>query len=129
MIKHTVNTFGPEMLKTDVRLGDVSVSLFSAKTVLKDFHHGNTKGFKSPNAMNVGSIHVDVIEGSLTGDTIIIDRIEVLSPKITYEKIRGTDNFQTILNNVKKALGADKSSKKEYRKEDGGCNRKNEGIV
>lgn len=106
VIKNVVNTYGPEMTKTDVRLGDVKVSVFSAKAELKDFYLGNPKGFKSAHAMKVDSIYVDVDEKSLVGDTIIIERIEVIGPDITYEKGRGTDNFQTILNNVKKSVGA-----------------------
>jgi len=110
IIKTTVNTYGPDITKTDVKLGDVNVSLFSAKAKLKDFYLGNPKGFKSPEAMKVGSILVDVDESSLTKDTIIIDRIEVLRPQITYEKTAKTDNFQAILNNVTK--GAKQSTSK-----------------
>jgi uncharacterized protein involved in outer membrane biogenesis len=112
IIKNAVNTHGPEITKTDVRLGDVSVSIFSAEAKLKDFYLGNPKGFTSPQAMNVGAIYVDVDEKSLTGDTIIIDKIEVVAPEITYEKTRGTDNFKTILNNVKSSVGADTPSEK-----------------
>jgi len=112
MIKNAVNTYGPKLTKTEVRVGDVGVSLFSAEAELKDFFLGNPKGFKSPQAMSVKSIYVNVDEKSLTGNTIIIDRIEVVAPEITHEKIHGTDNFQTILNNVKKAVGADKATEK-----------------
>ncbi len=117
MIKNAVNTYGPGITKTDVHLEDVSVSLFSAQARLKGFYLGNPEGFKSPQAMKVGSIYVDVDEGSLTGDVIIIEKIEVLSPEITYEKKRGTDNFMTILSNVEKAVGADKASGKQPGKE------------
>lgn len=120
MIKNAVNTQGPKITKTDVRLGDVGVSIFSAEAKLKDFYLGNPKGFKSPQAMKVGAIYVDVDEKSLTGDAIIIEKIEVVAPEITYEKIRGTDNFKTILNNVKSSVGADKPSKGESGKEDEG---------
>jgi uncharacterized protein involved in outer membrane biogenesis len=117
IIKGAVNTYGPKMTKTDVRLGDVKISIFSAKAELKDFLLGNPRGFKSGEAMRVGSIEVDVDETSLTGDTIIIEKIAVIAPQITYEKIKGTDNFQTILNNVKKTAGADKPAKKTAAKE------------
>ena len=80
VIKTTVNAYGPEMTQTEIRLKDVDVSLFSAKAALKDFFLGNPQGFKSPQAMTVGSIYVDVDEGSLADDTIIIDRIEVIRP-------------------------------------------------
>lgn len=111
IIQSTVNTYGPDITKTDVKLGDVNVSLFSAEAKLKDFYLGNPKGFKSPEAMKVGSILVDVDESSLTQNTIVIDRIEVLRPKITYEKTAKTDNFQAILNNVTKGAKQSKSGK------------------
>ena len=109
IIQSTVNTYGPDITKTDVKLGDVNVSLFSAEAKLKDFYLGNPKGFKSPEAMKVGSILVDVDESSLTKDTIVIDRIEVLRPQITYEKTARTDNFQAILNNVTKGAKQSKT--------------------
>jgi uncharacterized protein involved in outer membrane biogenesis len=110
IIKNAVNTYGPEITKTKVRLGDVRVSLLSAKADLGDFVLGNPEGFKSPQAMSVKSIHLKVDEKSLPKDTIIIDNIEVVDPEITYEKIGGTDNFQTIMNNVKKSVGAEKTT-------------------
>ena len=121
IIKNGVNTYGPDITKTEMRLNNVDVSLFSAKAKLEDFFLGNPKGFKSPQAMKVGSILVDVNESSLTKDTIIIDRIEVIAPEITYEKISGTDNFMTILDNVKKSIGSgEDSQKKEATKTEGG---------
>lgn len=109
MIKTAVNTYGPGITKTKVSLGNVDVSLFSAKAKLKDLFVGNPKGFTSPYAMKVGSIRVAIDKKSITGNPIIIDRIEVVSPDISYEKIKGSDNFQTILNNVKSSVGAEKS--------------------
>ena len=120
MIKNAVNTYGPRITKTDVRLGDASVSIFSGEAKLRDFYLGNPKGFKSPQAMSVKSIHVDVDEGSLTRDTIIIDKVEVIRPEITYEKAGGTDNFKTILNNVESAIGPGEPAKKQPDKEGGG---------
>jgi uncharacterized protein involved in outer membrane biogenesis len=117
IIKTAVNTYGPNITKTEVRVGDVDISIFSAEAKLKDFFLGNPKGFKSPEAMKVGSIYANVDEKSLTGDTIVIDKIEVIRPNITYEKVRGTDNFQAILNNVKGSSKEAKTSKKESAKE------------
>ena len=105
LIKAAVNTYGPQITKTDVRLGDVGVSLFSGEAHLKDFYLGNPKGFNAPQAMKVNSVYVKVDEKSLTKDTIVIDKIEIVRPEITYERAGATDNFQTILNNVKSATG------------------------
>jgi len=121
MIKTAVNTYGPDITKTEVHLGDVSISIFSAEAELKDFLLGNPNGFKSPYAMKVGSVNVNVDEKSIAGDTIIIDKIEVVAPDISYERSGGRDNFQTILNNVKKNVGADKqAAKKKSDKKDAG---------
>jgi uncharacterized protein involved in outer membrane biogenesis len=108
IVQSAVNTYGPGITKTDVKLGDVNVSLFSAQATLKDFYLGNPKGFQSPEAMKVGAIIVDVDESSLTKDTIVIDRIEVLRPQITYERTVKTDNFQAILKNVTKGAKSGK---------------------
>jgi uncharacterized protein involved in outer membrane biogenesis len=113
IVKSAVNTYGPKITKTAVSLEDVSVSIFSGEAKLKEFLLGNPKGFKAPSAMRVGSIHVDVDEGSLTGDTIIIEKIAVIGPHITYEKTRGTDNFQAIINNVNRAVKSDKAVEKK----------------
>jgi len=103
MIKTGVNTYGPKITQTNLSIGDVKISLLSGEATLQDFLLGNPKGFTSSEAVKVGSVFVDVDEKSITGDTFVIDRIEVVKPRITYEKSKGTDNFQTILNNVKKS--------------------------
>ncbi len=109
IIKKAVNTYGPEITQTQVQLGDAGVSLFSGEVKLKHFLLGNPKGFKSPQAMKVGSIYVNVDEKSLTGNPIVIDKIEVVAPEITYERSGRDDNFNALLRNVKQRTGAGKS--------------------
>jgi uncharacterized protein involved in outer membrane biogenesis len=117
LVKMAVNTYGPKITGTELRVGDVGISIFSAEAKLKKFFLGNPQGFKSASAMEVGSIHVDVDEGSITKDTIIVNRVEVVGPEITYEKRGKTDNFQSILNNVQKNLPKGESTQKEPAKE------------
>lgn len=117
IIKTAVNTYGPQLTKTELRLGDVSVSLLSGTAKISDFFLGNPKGFSSPEAMKVGSIFIDIDEKSITGDTIIINTIEVIAPEITYEKTRRSDNFQAIANNVSSASGP-KAPKEESPKQE-----------
>jgi uncharacterized protein involved in outer membrane biogenesis len=102
IITNAVNTYGPEITETEVRLRGADISIFSAEVDLREFYLGNPKGFESPKAVSVGSIRVNVDESTLTKDTIIIDTIQVLAPEIVYEKVGSTDNFKAILNNVKK---------------------------
>ena len=113
IIKKGINTYGPKMTKTEVSVGDVDISLFSVKATLKDFYLGNPQGFSSPEAMKVTSVFVDVDKASLGRDPIIIKTIEVISPDITYERTKGTNNFKKIVSNVRKASKAEKASKKK----------------
>jgi hypothetical protein len=113
LVKMAVNTYGPKITDTELRVDDVGISIFSAEAKLKKFFLGNPKGFKSASALEVGSIHVDVDEGSITKDTIIINKVEVDGPEINYEKRGKTDNFQSILNNVQKNLPKGESAQEE----------------
>jgi uncharacterized protein involved in outer membrane biogenesis len=113
LVKMAVNTYGPKITDTELRVDDVGISIFSAEAKLKKFFLGNPSGFKSPSAMKVASIYVDVDEGSITKDTIIINKVEVVGPEITYEKRGKSDNFRSILNNVQKNVPKGESAKKE----------------
>jgi uncharacterized protein involved in outer membrane biogenesis len=112
IIKTAVNKYGPQITKTEVTLKDVGISIFSAEATLKEFRLGNPKGFKSPYAVSVGKVHVDVNERSLTQDTIIIDKIEMVAPEIIYERGLKTDNFKALLNNVKGTAKEEKATEK-----------------
>ncbi len=113
LVKMAVNKYGPKITGTELRVDDVGISIFSAEAKLKKFFLGNPTGFKSPSAMKVGSIYVDVDEGSITKDTIIINKVEVAGPEITYEKRGKSDNFQSILSNVQKNVPKGETAKKE----------------
>ncbi len=110
IVKKTVNTVGPQITKTDVKVDDVSLSIFSGEAKIKDFLLGNPKGFKARQAMSVGSVYVDIDEKSITQNPIIINKIEIVAPQITYEKIKGSDNFQTLLKNVQGSAKAEKKT-------------------
>lgn len=109
IIKNAVNTYGPQMTKTDLRVEDVSISILSGTAGIKDFFLGNPAGFTSSEAMKVASIVIDIDEKSLTGDTIIVNSIAVIAPAITYEKSRSSDNFKTIMRNVSSYSGPSKA--------------------
>lgn len=110
IVKTMVNTIGPKITKTDVSVSDVSVSLFSGEAKIKDFSLGNPRGFTSAQAMRVGSVYCDIDEGSITKNPIIINKIEVVAPDITYEKIKGTDNFRALLKNLQGSAKAEKGA-------------------
>ena len=120
IIKKAINTYGPKITKTELHVADVGVSILSAEAEVEAFFLGNPQGFKSPSAMKVGSVFVNVDEKSLTGNTTIIERVEVKKPEIYYEKKGKTDNFKALLNNVKKSAASEKKSTDAGKEEGGG---------
>jgi hypothetical protein len=120
IVKKAVNTYGPKVTQTEVRLADVGISLFTGEVKLKEFLLGNPRGFSAPEAMKVESIYLDLDEKSVTADPIVIDKIEVVAPEITYERRGQDDNFNALLRNVKKSAGAAAKGGKDAQSPAGG---------
>ena len=120
IIKTAVNAYGPDVTKTVMCVDDAKVSVLTGQARFTDFMIGNPEGFTAPRAIHVGSVFVDVDETSITKDTIIIDRIEVNKPEITYEIKGNTDNINTLIHNIKKTKSTGKpAEKKETEKKSG----------
>lgn len=120
IVKMAVNSYGPEITKTHMQVDKADVSVFQARAGLEHFVLGNPEGFSSPHAITVGSMLIDVDESTLTKDTVIIDRIEVIAPEITYEIKGTTDNFRAIIENMKKPeQQGKKDGEKSVEKKDG----------
>lgn len=106
IIKTVTETYGPKLTKTEVRLGSADISVLSGSGSLEDFFLGNPAGFSLPSAVECDTIRIKVVNESLTTDRIIIEEIFLDGPVISYEKRGGTDNFKTIVNNIKQATAS-----------------------
>ncbi len=95
-IKGVVNTFGPRIMGVDVSVDNVRFRPFTRRIVLRDLHIGNPEGFSTPALMEVEHIDAEVRVRSLLTDTIIIERAEVRSPHITYERGWLSSNLATL---------------------------------
>src|SRR5882724_1374555 len=71
-IKKGIETVGPKITKTDVRLNSVTLSLLSGSGKIKGFVLGNPQGFKTPAAMNVGIANLSIEPRSLLDEKVII---------------------------------------------------------
>lgn len=123
LIKTVTEEYGPKITKTEVRLESADISILSGSGALDGFFLGNPDGFKMPSAMECDTIRVAIVKDSLTTDKIIIEEIYVDGPVINYEKRGGTDNFQTIVNNIKKTVAGEKQPGTE-KQEDSGTQKK-----
>jgi uncharacterized protein involved in outer membrane biogenesis len=104
-IKRGVETLGPKLTKVDVKLDKVSLSLLSGAGKINGLVVGNPVGFKTPQAISVGSASLALKPGSLLSDKIIITSIQVEAPEITLEIGLNGNNLGKILANLQGGAG------------------------
>lgn len=102
IVEKAVNTFGPDLLGAPVHLDESDISVFSGEGALRGLLVGNPPGFKSDEALRLGSVSVKVDKSSLASDRIVINDVTVIAPKITYELSGSTSNIQALADNVTK---------------------------
>ena len=126
IVKSGVEKVGPRVTKTEMKLDHAKLSIFSGNGELKGFVIGNPEGFKSPSALKVGSVAIQVQPGSVLSDKVIVRSISVLSPDITFEGDLGGNNLKKLLDNIKGSSEKDqqtttkseKSSQKKFEVDD-----------
>ena len=68
IVKNGVTSFGPEVIKAPISLDGVSISAFSGSGEIRGLVIGNPEGFKTPNAVKLGTASLQVKPMSLLGD-------------------------------------------------------------
>lgn len=100
ILKGGIETAGSSVLQTDVTVGSVGVSPLSGSGGIQQLRIGNPEGFNEPYAMELGGLDVAIDTGSVFSDVIVIDRIIIEQPVITYETRITTDNIRSLLSNI-----------------------------
>jgi uncharacterized protein involved in outer membrane biogenesis len=104
-IKSGVESIGPTLTKTEIKLNSVGLSLLSGSGKIKGLVVGNPEGFKTPSAISVGNASLELQPRSLLSDKVIIKSISVEGPEITFETDLKSVNLKMILNNLEEATG------------------------
>jgi hypothetical protein len=105
VVKAGVEKVGPLVTQVPVKLDGAAVSVFSGKGELKGLEVGNPQGFKTANAIKVGSVAVAIEPKSVLADKVVIHSIRVEAPEITYETDLKGNNLSKILDNVQSVAG------------------------
>lgn len=106
-IKAAVESVGPEVTRTEVKLASADVSLTSGEGTLKGLLIGNPKGFATPSAIELGEIRVKIDTSTVTSDVIVIKEVVIDGPEVTYEVGSGGSNIGVIQENVNSFTGGD----------------------
>ena len=107
IIKEVVESIGPKMTQTEVKLDKVELSTTSGTGKLTQAGTGTMvlTGFSQPSAMQLGEIGITLDIATLTQDTIVIKSILIRAPQITYEYGSTGGNIETIKKNVDSYVG------------------------
>src|SRR3989440_1939916 len=105
IMKKGVETVGPQITGTEIKLDSATLSLLSGSGKLKGLLVGNPQGFKSPSAIKVGSVSVGVAPGSVFSGKVHVKEVRVEAPEITFEGGLKGNNLGKLLDNVQAATG------------------------
>lgn len=105
-IKTAVEKFGPEVTQTAVRLDEVDLSILSGNVTLSRLYVGNPDGYKSEHIFALGQIDVDIDVGSVLSDKIIVNKIYISQPEISYEKNLLSSNVKALQDNIEAFTGS-----------------------
>lgn len=105
LLRTAVVTMGPEILQASVELEGVSVRPLRGKASLTGLVIGNPEGFRTPHAVKLDKVWIELDTRSLRTDTVHIHRIELEAPEIAIEGLRA-DNLRQLQQNALKSAGA-----------------------
>ncbi|MDA0991438.1 MAG: hypothetical protein O3A51_11890 [Verrucomicrobia bacterium] len=106
VIKTGVETLGPNYIGSPVALESAFVRPISGNARLKGLVVSNHEGYKTPSAIELGELTVQIDMKSLTTDTIVIKSIMIDGPQFTYEKSLKKSNLAAILDHIEAQVPA-----------------------
>jgi hypothetical protein len=109
IVKAGVERVGPQVAKVPVKLDGASISIFNGNGELKGFVLGNPEGFKTPEAVKVGTVAISLVPKSVMAKKVIVRSVRIEGPEITYEAGLGGSNIGKLLDNMKSTESQEKS--------------------
>jgi hypothetical protein len=104
-VKKGIESVGPQVTQTSVALDSVNLSPLSGSGSLKGLIIGNPEGFDGDHLFKLGQIDVSVDKSSIFSDTVIVEKIHILAPDISYEKTLSSSNIKELQNNIEAFTG------------------------
>ena len=116
IVKTAASVGGPKALGVPVSVGDVKLSPLAGSLVISQVKVGNPKGYSDKNAFAVDKVEVGLSLKSLLSDTVVVKKIQIDAPAITFESKDGQSNFDAMMANAKKASEEEKAKPDKEKK-------------
>jgi uncharacterized protein involved in outer membrane biogenesis len=113
VVKRGIEKYVPEILQAEVELDGVKLSPADGAGALKGLRIGNPKGFHAPHAASVGTVELAVDPATAVKSVVLVRRIVVDGPSITYEPGARGSNFDVLQRNVERYLGPGGKAKQQ----------------
>lgn len=117
IIKRAVQRYGSQMTQATVSVDAVQLRSGDGVGVVRGLTVGNPAGFRTPYALKVGVIEVEVDVRTIADPVVVIKRMVIDAPDVHYEQGLAQTNFEAIQQNISRALagtspssGADSAS-------------------
>ena len=106
VVERAIEKYVPEILQATVELDEVKLSPADGVGAVKGLRIGNPKGFRAPHATTVGTVELALDPATVVKDVVLVRRIAVDRPSITYEPGAKGSNFDALQRNVERYVGA-----------------------
>ncbi|MEY3379500.1 MAG: hypothetical protein ACO24T_06120 [Hylemonella sp.] len=116
LIKDAIVRYGSEMTQAEVQVGSVELHIKQGQAVIRNLKIGNPAGFKTPYALAVGEIELDLDMDTLMQKVVTVRKIAIKAPDVIYEKGESMTNFDALLKNIAVSLGSQSAGKAQSAK-------------
>ncbi|HEY1174016.1 MAG TPA: hypothetical protein VGH19_21805 [Verrucomicrobiae bacterium] len=113
IVKKGVETVGPRVTKTTVKLDGIAIMPLSGGGSVNDLVIGVPEGYKSEHSIKVHKASLSISPGSLLSDKIVVKSVKVDGPEIILEGGLNANNLTQILKNVEEFTGSTENKKAE----------------
>ncbi|MBP5398921.1 MAG: AsmA family protein [Alphaproteobacteria bacterium] len=120
LVKNAVNKYGSQVTGTEVRLGGFQLSPFDGWAKMRNLTVANPKGYAQANIISLGDVEVKLNIKSLLDPTIIVEKVVVNKPEVTYELSNiSRNNISDLLNNINQNTSSTKKAEQENKSDAG----------
>ena len=116
IVKTAASVGGPKALGVPVSVGDVKLNPLAGNLTVLRFKVGNPQGYSDKDAFAVDKVEVGLNMRSLLSDTIVVRKIQIDAPAISFESKDGKSNFDAMMANTKKASEEEKQKTEKEKK-------------
>jgi hypothetical protein len=110
LVQSAMAKYGSAMTGATVKVAGVNIKTTDGQGALTGLLVGNPAGFKTPFAVKVDTIELEVDVASLTKEVVLVKKIAVIAPEVIYEKGDAMTNFDAIQANIATYLGPSTNS-------------------